>query len=274
MPGTKWLIFIFVLFVASLNNAGVAVLPTSDEPGHTGTVFVLASPDASRSFLSFFHSERLEVSNSLRKAISQSRLVVIEGYLWELPNAAAAISEVVAVARAAGVQVALTAGDPGVVSRHREEILSVLKAAGKDILFFSNREEACELQGKARTSSAQTVAAELGTLCSIAVVTDGSAGSYVSCMGQVHVVPPIEAPHGGVVVDTCGAGDGYAAGFCFALMMGHDCATAGVFASSTAAQIIARHGAQLLEEEAEELVMLLPKHTTFSSLMPPSLHSV
>ena len=251
----------------------MAVLPTSEEPGHTGTVFVLASPDGSRSFLSFFHSERLEVSGSLRQAISQSRLVVIEGYLWELPNASAAIAEVVAIARASGVQVALTAGDPGVVSRHREEILGVLKSAGKDILFFANREEACELQGKARACCARVVAAEMGSLCSIAVVTDGSAGSYVSCMGQVHAVPPIEAPHGGAVVDTCGAGDGYAAGFCYALMTGHDCATAGMFASNTAARIIARHGAQLLEEEAEELVEMLPKRitTVLNSLMPPTL---
>ena len=32
-------------FATSLNNAGVAVLPVSEEPGHTGTVFVLSSPD-------------------------------------------------------------------------------------------------------------------------------------------------------------------------------------------------------------------------------------
>ena len=256
---------------ASLDKAGVAVLPTSAEGmGHTGTVFVLASSDASRSFLSFFKSERLDVSPALRRAISNSRLVVVEGYLWELPNAAATIAEVVAVARAAGTQVALTAGDPGVVSRHREEILKVLQSGGKDTLFFSNREEACALQGKGRDCSARDVAAELGSMCSVAVVTDGSCGSYVSCMGQVHTIPPVEAPLHDTVVDTCGAGDAYAAGFCFALMMGHDCEASGRFASSTAARIIGRHGAQLLEAEAAELVELLPQHTTFGAAMPLS----
>jgi sugar/nucleoside kinase (ribokinase family) len=112
-------------FSSQLHQAGVAVLPTSETPGHTGTVFVLASEDASRSFLSYFHSGTLEVTPSLRRAVAKSRLVVIEGYLWELPNAAAAIAEVVEIARENGTQVALTAGDPGVVARHRQEILQV-----------------------------------------------------------------------------------------------------------------------------------------------------
>ena len=240
---------------------------SDDQAGSTGTVFVLASADAARSFLSFFQSEKFEVSASLRRSIAQSRLVIIEGYMWELSNAAAAITEIVAVARASGVQVALTAGDPGVVSRNRASILKVLQAAGKDMMFFSNREEACELLGQGRECDAAKVAAHLGSLVSIAIVTDGGKGSYVSCMGQVHTIPPVDPTMGGKVVDTCGAGDAYAAGFAYALMMGHDCETAGGFASSTAARVIARHGAQLLEEEAQGLVGLLPKHTAFSAAL-------
>ncbi|GAX82953.1 hypothetical protein CEUSTIGMA_g10380.t1 [Chlamydomonas eustigma] len=243
-------------FSASLNNAGVAVLP-SEDVGHTGTVFVLASPDGQRSFLSYFQSEHMKVSTSLRVAVSQCRLVVVEGYMWEMPGAAEAITEVVAIAKAHGVQVAMTAGDPGVVARNRDKILQVLNLGGRDILFFSNQEEACELLGKGRVCGANTAILGLGSLCGVAVVTDGSRGSFVSCMGQVHTIPAAEVPTG--VVDTCGAGDAYAAGFCYAIMTGHDCASAGAFASSTAAQVIARHGAQLLESEAQELVELLPE---------------
>jgi sugar/nucleoside kinase (ribokinase family) len=254
----------------------VAVLPVSEASeasGSTGTVFVLPSADASRSFLSFFQSERFEVSASLRRSIAQSRLVIIDGYMWELPNAAAAITEIVAVARSSGVQVALTAGDPGVVARNRASIVKVLMAAGRDMMYFSNREEACELLGQGRTCDAESAASGLGSLVSVAVVTDGGKGSYVSCMGQVHAIPPVDPAMGGEVVDTCGAGDAYAAGFAYALTMGHDAATAGGFASSTASRVIARHGAQLLEEEAQGLVGLLPKHTAFSAALSRSIRA-
>ncbi len=231
------------------------MLPPSRGDGHTGTVFVLPSPDGQRSFLSYFESEKLVVSASLKNAIRRSRLVVIEGYLWELPNAEAAIAEVVATAQQSGAKVVLTAGDRGVVALNRGNLTQALQAGGKDILIFSNKDEACELLGTCPLKAADAAVA-LGSMCSISVVTDGPSGSYVSCMGQVHHIAPVEGPQG--VVDTCGAGDAYAAGFCYALMMGHDCQTAGRFASSTAAQIIQRHGAQLMEDEAERLVGLLP----------------
>lgn len=127
------------------------------------------------------------------------------------------------------------------------------------MLLFSNMEEARELCGvrEGPAWSARTAAAQLGSMVSMAVVTDGARGSFVSCMGDVHAVPPAHAPLG--VVDTCGAGDAYAAGFCYALMMGHDCITAGSFGSNVAARVIGRHGAQLQEEEAELLVELLPR---------------
>lgn len=116
-------------FTSQLNSAGVTVLPSalqsSPTPGHTGTVFVLPSADAQRSFLSFFHSEALGLSPDLLRTAANSRLLIIEGYLWEMPGAAEAVKRAVAAARAGGARVALTAGDPGVVARHRSSILKV-----------------------------------------------------------------------------------------------------------------------------------------------------
>jgi sugar/nucleoside kinase (ribokinase family) len=140
--------------------------------------------------------------------------------------------------------------------------LQVLEQGGHSILLFSNKEEASELCGEGRFGDARSAAAQLGGLCSLSVVTDGANGSQVSCMGEIIAVPPPDAPNG--VVDTCGAGDAYAAGFCYALMMGHDCSVAGKFGGSVAGRVIGRHGAQLLEHEAEGLVKLLPAACTFA----------
>jgi sugar/nucleoside kinase (ribokinase family) len=77
--------------------------------GHTGTVVVLTTQDAQRSFLSFFTNDGLHISDKLRSAIRSSRLVVVEGYLWGLDGAEEAITEVVRTARVSGAQVRRTA---------------------------------------------------------------------------------------------------------------------------------------------------------------------
>ncbi|GIL43011.1 hypothetical protein Vafri_821 [Volvox africanus] len=232
--------------------------------GHTGTVMVLTTPDAQRSFLSFFTSEALSLSERVRTAVRASRMVVVEGYMWEMPGAEQYIREVQELAHAAGVQVAMTAGDPGVVSRHRDAMLRVI-SHGVDLL-FTNEDEATALVGqfpeggnddKARTSGqGARVAAALAELCPVVVVTAGSKGSYIGAMGELHVVPPYWLPQG--PVDTCGAGDAYAAGWLYSMLAGYDIRTAGEFASRVASAVIGRYGPHLSDEDAEGLVRDLP----------------
>ncbi|KAG2482456.1 hypothetical protein HYH03_018625 [Edaphochlamys debaryana] len=249
--------------------------------GHTGTVMVLTTPDAQRSFLSFFAADRLELSERLRAAVRSSRMVVLEGYLWELPGAEEYMMEVLRTARAAGAQVAMTAGDPGVVSRHRAAMLRVVRA-GIDML-FTNEDEAVALVGSSPSapssegeealvsvedaaalaaggrSGVELAALQLAAVCPMVVVTAGSKGSFVAAMGQLHEVPPYWLPQG--PVDTCGAGDAYMAGFCYAVLAGYDLRTAGEFASRTASAVIGRFGPHLSDEDAELLVAQLPEHT-------------
>lgn len=52
-------------------------------------------------------------------AVEKSRVLVVEGYLWELPQTVDAIAEACAVARTKGLLVALTASDATCVLRHR-----------------------------------------------------------------------------------------------------------------------------------------------------------
>ncbi|EFJ51973.1 hypothetical protein VOLCADRAFT_103178 [Volvox carteri f. nagariensis] len=237
--------------------------------GHTGTVMVLTTPDAQRSFLSFFTSESLVLSERIRTAVRASRMVVVEGYLWEMPGAEEYIRQVQDLAHAAGAQVAMTAGDPGVVSRHREAMLRVL-SHGVDLL-FTNEDEASALvglqaeQGSGSSSSEEAVvsngarvAAALAELCPMVVVTAGSKGSYIGAMGEIHAVPPYWLPQG--PVDTCGAGDAYAAGWLYALLTGYDIRTAGEFASRVASAVIGQYGPHLSDDDAELLVRELPEH--------------
>ena len=56
---------------------------------------MLTTPDANRTFLSYLGtSQELELTPDVTAAIRQSRVVALEGYLWEMPRAAASIEQV------------------------------------------------------------------------------------------------------------------------------------------------------------------------------------
>ena len=101
-----------------------------------GTVMVLTTPDANRTFLSYLGEaqQELRLTEAVLSAIEHSRMLIIEGYLWEMPCARTVLIEAIAAARRGGAAVALTAGDAGLVQRHRADLWAALEA-GADLLF-------------------------------------------------------------------------------------------------------------------------------------------
>ena len=114
------------------------VLPPSSMAHHlvAGTVMVLTTPDANRTFLSYLGEaqQELHLTEAVLSAIEHSRMLIIEGYLWEMPCARTVLMDAIAAARRGGAAVALTAGDAGLVHRHREDLWAALEA-GADLLF-------------------------------------------------------------------------------------------------------------------------------------------
>lgn len=254
-------------YSAQMQGAGVSVVSDPVEGASTGTVVVLTSPDAQRTMLSYLGTPaEIKIDARLEEAISRSTLLVIEGYLWELPRAAETISAAIAVAQRHGAMVAMTAGDAGVVERHHSEMWAAIDA-GIDLL-FTNADEATALvqhspEGSAAVqasapgqSPAEAAALALGPHCSLVCVTDGSAGSVLTALGEVYVVPPhwTSTPP----VDTCGAGDAYAAGLLYGFLRRYDVVTMGRTAARTASAVIAHHGSTLNEEDAAAVVGGLP----------------
>lgn len=124
----------------------------------------------------------------------------------------------------------MTAGDASTVARHHAAMWAAIDA-GIDLLFTNAAEAEALLQYEPAAAAARAtgdapsdpqqqqhcahgeqLALRLAPHCSLAVVTDGAAGSYMAALGEIVCVPPAwmaQAP-----VDTCGAGDSYAAGAC------------------------------------------------------------
>ncbi len=66
-------------------------------------------------------SSVVNYDTNLAGSIAGSRFLVVEGYLWEIPQTIEAIAQACEAARQQGVLVALTASDVSCITRHRQQ---------------------------------------------------------------------------------------------------------------------------------------------------------
>ncbi|KAG0585351.1 hypothetical protein KC19_2G004600 [Ceratodon purpureus] len=232
-----------------LLRANVHFLSQPVVDGTTGTVIVLTTPDAQRTMLSYQGmSSIVNFDSALAGSIAKSRVLVVEGYLWEISQTIEAIAQACEAARQQGVLVALTASDVSCVTRHRQQFWDVM-CQSTDIL-FANADEARALCAFGDDSTPEQAAKHLNQFCPLVSVTDGVRGSYIGLRGEVVFIPPAPC----VPVDTCGAGDAYAAGILYGLLRGvPDVKGMGDLAARVAAIVVGQQGTRLKEEAAVEL---------------------
>jgi len=131
-------------------------------------------------------------------------------------------------------KVALTLSDSFVVERHRGGLKGFIESQ-VDLLFANE----AELLALYETADFDEACEQLLRHCELAAVTRSEKGSVVLTKGEMlHI--PAEAVE--KVVDTTGAGDQYAAGFCFGLSQGRSLEVCGRLGSLAAAEVIAHYG--------------------------------
>lgn len=115
-----------------------------------------------------------------------------------------------------------------------------------DIL-FANTAEAREICGFGKDISPAMAAQYLSHHCPFVSVTDGAEGSYIGVAGEVIYVSPASC----IPVDTCGAGDAYAAGILYGILKGvSDLKGLGNLAARVAAVVVGQQGTRLRQEDA------------------------
>ena len=232
------------VFAHDITAAGVVVgrgrPPVAPDPATdsaTGRCLVLVTPDGERTM-----ATHLGVASTLgpedldEELVGRAQVLYVEGYLWDLGPAKAAIRRAVAVAHEADALVALSLSDPFCVERHRREFLSLLH--GEIDVLFANEEEVRLLFDQQTFDAALEAVEETGVL---AALTRGAAGSVVvAAGGPIHVpAEPVDA-----VVDTTGAGDLYAAGFLYGLTHGQEPERCARLGGACAAEVISHLGAR------------------------------
>lgn len=233
------------VFIHDISAAGVVVARTepvapSDDPDDdraTGRCLVFVTEDGERTMATHLGVASTLVPEDLdEEFIARAQVVYLEGYLWDLGPAKAALRRAIEVAHASDAIVALTLSDPFCVERHQREFLELLN--GEVDLLFANEDEVTLLFGSNGFDAALEAVQETGVL---AALTRGPDGSVV-----VGASGPVAVPAAPVaqVVDTTGAGDLYAAGFLYGLTHGQDPAECARLGGLCAAEVISHLGAR------------------------------
>jgi sugar/nucleoside kinase (ribokinase family) len=227
------------LYTHDIRAAGVAfdTRPASDGPA-TGCSYILVTDDGERTMNTYLGAAQELIPADIDAAqIAASKIVYLEGYLWDPQSAKEAFVKAATIAHDSGREVALTLSDAFCVDRYRGEFLDLLRNGTVDLIFANE----AELHSLYQTSDFDTALKQLRDDAKLGVVTRSEKGCVVASRDGVIAVPafPIDR-----IVDTTGAGDLFAAGFLFGLVRGAGHENAGRLGALAAAEVIQHIGAR------------------------------
>ncbi len=226
------------IFAHDLKAIGVHYETAKAEDGAaTAKCLISVTEDAERTMATYLGATRGMTTNDVDEAlIKDSKILYLEGYLWDEQHAKHAMRKAVEIAGQYERKVSLSLSDSFCVDRHRAEFLELIEE-GVDILFCNED----ELKSLFETDNLEVAIQKISEKCEITAATLGSKGSIiVSSAGTISIA----AGQNLNVVDTTGAGDLYAAGFLYSYSQGKSLAECGKTATIAASEIIQHMGAR------------------------------
>ncbi len=229
-------------FRTDLRASGVGYdVPGSNDGVPTARSMIFVTPDAERTMNTYLGASGLIAPSDIDPAVAGSgKVTFCEGYLWDRPDAKAAIRKGMEAATAAGSKVSFTLSDPFCVDRHRQDFRSLL--SDRVDLAFANEEELLSLY---EVDDIEAGIEAIRGVLEVAVVTRSELGSIVVTADDVIEVAaePVDE-----VVDTTGAGDLYAAGFLHAWAAGEELGACARLGHIAAAEVVSHVGARPLQK--------------------------
>ena len=226
-----------VLFSKDLNSSGVFYQNKKIQDSvKTSKSIVLVTPDAERSMNTYLGaSVKFDINCINEELIINSKIIYIEGYLFDQMDAKKAIYHCCKLAKSNNCRIALSLSDSFCVERHREEFCDLINKY-VDIIFANETEIQSLYQSNLQDSLKKIrVAVEAGA------ITLGSRGSIVFQNEFEKFVPSITVND---PVDTTGAGDIFASGFLFGLTNRYSIENCGKLGNKAASDIIKYFGAR------------------------------
>lgn len=211
------------------------VTPFAKEGAPTARSVILVTPDGQRSMNTFLGaSVEMDESDIDEALIAASKILYIEGYLWDSERLKGAVRKAIAAARKADTLTAFTCSDSFCVGRFRAEFIDLIETE-IDIV-FANEAELLALYEADNFDAAFQQARATGKLFAI---TRSEKGAVIVQGQAVHI---IDAMPDVTVVDTTGAGDQFAAGFLTGVARGLPLDVSGRLGVLAAGEVISHIG--------------------------------
>ena len=217
-----------------------------DNGNSTARCIVFVTDDAQRTmctFLGIAGSLNMEDIKKNEHIISLSKILYLEGYLWDKPEAKLAIKEAIIIAKNSGSKIAFSLSDSFCVERHRNDFLDLIK---NDLdIVFANETEIMALFEKDDFQSACQQCKNYETIWALTRSEKGSTVIFKDAAFNIEADPAEN------LIDTTGAGDLYAAGFLNGYLENKGLEDCGKMGSVAASEIISHYGARPEQSLAE-----------------------
>jgi len=222
------------LYIRDTERSGVKA-EISRHNSMTGHAITFITPDSERTFATHLGAALQLGRDDVREDhIKNSKIIHIEGFLFEPPGLQEACMWALEIAKKNNVLVSIDLSDPGLIDRIRP----IFEKVARDFanIIFVNEQEA-----RAFTGAEQEHALHyLSRFCDIAIVKLGPEGSLIKSEGTVHRIPVFKTE----VVNTNGAGDMYAAGLLYGLSRGFSLERSGTIGSFVSSKVVSQVGAR------------------------------
>ena len=225
-------------FGEDLRNQGVfyQTMPL-DNGSPTARCIVLVTPDAERTMFTYLGASGFLSSKDISKdLISDSKILYVEGYQWDIDTAREGILSASKQAVQYETKIALTLSDPFVVERHRDSLIPYINKF-VDILFCNQDEITSLFQSQDLDNSISRIKNSV----EVAAVTCGPSGAYTIGKDYSYLTPAYEVSN---VIDTTGAGDMFAAGFLYGYLNKKNNNDSALIGNLVASEIISHLGAR------------------------------
>ena len=197
------------IFVHDMRSLGVDVrtLPVADG-APTARSHILIDRDGQRTMQTYLGAcTELGVSDVTEETVGAPKVILLEGYVWDIPEGPALAAEAIRIAKQNGSAVALSLSDSYCVERHRD---AFAKAVRDDVkIVFADDDEVMALY---EVGEFEDVLSAIDGSDKLFVMTRSEKGSVIveGDTKIVHEATAIEQ-----LIDTTGAGDAYAAAFLY-----------------------------------------------------------
>ncbi len=233
------------IFVHDMRSLGVDVRTAPAVDGApTARSHILIDPDGQRTMNTYLGAcTELGVADVTEETVGTPKVILLEGYVWDIPEGPALIGEAIRIAKEKGSAVALSLSDSYCVERHRDAFARVVRDDAN--MVFADDDEMLALY---QVDNFEDVLSAIDGSDKLFVMTRSEKGSVI-VEGDTKIVQ--EAKSIEQMVDTTGAGDAYAAAFLYGWANGKpldECARLGTHvATSVIQQVGARIDTDVLE---------------------------